>query len=153
MRNVYLNFDRDEFITPFDRLFDNLLSTTYPQLTRELGVDVFKKGAYPKCDIVDFTDRMELTFEVPGLTKDQVSIDIDGEVLTLSGNKIKDVEKEGGKYLVRELKKSSFKRSFRVDPKLFNLDGVKAVFSDGVLELNIPKLEPSKPTKRSVDIE
>jgi HSP20 family protein len=152
-KNIYLNFDRDEFITPFDRLFDSLLSTTYPQLTKELGVDVFKNSAYPKCDIVDFSDRMELTFEVPGLSKDQVSIDIDGEILTLSGNKNKDVEKEGGKFLVRELKKSSFKRSFRVDPKVFNLEGVKASFTDGVLDLVIPKLEAVKPTKRSVDIE
>jgi len=45
-------FHRDEFLAPFDTLFDRMLSNTFPELAKEVGVDVFQKGAYPKCDII-----------------------------------------------------------------------------------------------------
>jgi HSP20 family protein len=61
-------------------------------------------------------------------------------------------EKEGGVYLRREVKRSSFLRSFTADSKIFDLDSVKASFEDGVLELQIPKREPEKPKKRTVSI-
>jgi len=74
-------------------------------------------------------------------------------VITLKGEKAsKATEKEGGVYLRREVKRSSFLRSFTADSKIFDLDKVKASFEDGVLELQIPKREPEKPKKRTISI-
>jgi HSP20 family protein len=150
--NVYRVFDRDEFIAPFDKLVDKMFANTFPELSKEVGVDVFQSASYPKCDIIDYDDKMELVFEIPGLSKEQVSIDIDGDTLSISGNKHKQVEREGGKFLRRELKKSSFKRTFGVDSKVFDLDSVRATFTDGVLELVLPKHTRVQPTKKSVEI-
>ena len=148
----YRVFDRDEFIAPFDKLIDKMFVTAFPELTKEIGMDPFQTASYPKCDIVDYDDRMELIFEIPGLTRDQVSIDIDGDTLSVSGDKHKTFEKEGGRVVRKELKKSSFKRTFTSDPKVFDLEDVRATFTDGVLELILPKREKVLPTKRSVQI-
>jgi HSP20 family protein len=115
-------------------------------------LDVFQNSAYPKCDIVDFNDRIEIVAEVPGLSKDQISIDVDDDIISIKGEKNKKVEKEGGTYLRKELKKSSFKRTFTADPTIFDLDKVSAEFNDGVLELSIPKLKPQKKTKKEIKI-
>jgi len=144
--------DRDEFITPFDKLVDKFFNQSFPQLSKEVGVDVFQNSAYPKCDIVDFNDRIEIIAEVPGLSKDQISIDVDDDIITIKGEKNKKVEKEGGTYLRKELKKSSFKRTFTADPTIFDLEKVSAEFTEGVLELKIPKLTPQKKTKKEVKI-
>ena len=145
-------FHRDEFLAPFDTLFDRMLSNTFPELAKEVGVDVFQKGAYPKCDIINFDDRIEIVAEIPGLSKEQLSIDVDGDVITLKGEKGGQTEVTGGEYLRRELKRSSFQRSFTADSTIFNLDKIKAKFSDGVLELIIPKREREQPKKRTISI-
>ena len=150
---LYFNrFDRDEFITPFDKLVDKFFTESFPQLSKEVGIDVFQNSAYPKCDIVDFNDRIEIVAEVPGLSKDQISIDVDDDIISIKGEKNKKVEKEGGTYLRKELKKSSFKRTFTADPTIFDLEKVSAEFNDGVLELSIPKLKPQKKTKKEIKI-
>lgn len=146
------HFDRDEFITPFDKFIDKFFNQSFPHLSKEVGVDVFQSSAYPKCDIVDFENRIEIIAEVPGLSKEQIQIDVDDEVISIKGGKIANVEKEGGTYLRRELKKSSFKRTFKADKTIFNLEKVSAKFLDGVLELTVPKLEPVKTTKKTVEI-
>jgi HSP20 family protein len=146
------HFDRDEFITPFDKFIDKFFNQSFPHLSKEVGVDVFQSSAYPKCDIVDFENRIEIVAEVPGLSKEQIQIDVDDDTISIKGEKIVNSEKEGGTYLRRELKKSSFKRTFRADKTIFNLDEVSAKFLDGVLELTIPKLEPAKITKKTVEI-
>lgn len=147
-----LYFDRDEFITPFDKLVDKFFNQSFPELSKEVGLDVFQNSAYPKCDIVDFDDRIEIVAEVPGLSKDQISIDVDDDIISIKGEKNKKVEKEGGTYLRKELKKSSFKRTFTADPTIFDLEKVSAVFNDGVLELSVPKLKPQKKTKKEIKI-
>ena len=145
-------FHRDEFLAPFDTLFDRMFSDTFPELAKEVGVDVFQKGAYPKCDIINFDDRIEVVAEIPGISKEQLTIDVDGDVITLRGEKGGQTEVTGGQYLRRELKRSSFQRSFTADSKIFNLDGIKAKFNDGILELQIPKREKEQPKKRTIQI-
>ena len=147
---------RDEFFpfSPLDTLFDKVFSESFPELSKEIGINPFQQNAYPKCDIINFDDRIEIVAEVPGLSKEQITIDVDGDVITLKGEKSSkaSTEKEGGVYLRREVKRSSFLRSFTADSKIFDLDSVKASFEDGVLELQIPKREPEKPKKRTISI-
>lgn len=146
-------FDRDEFITPFDKLMDRFFTQSFPSLSKEIGIDVFQGAAYPKCDIVDFDDRIEIVAEVPGLARNQITIDVDSDVISIHGEKSVTQEKEGGTYLRRELKKSSFKRTFRADINVFDLDDIRAKFSDGILELTVPKRNVAKPTRRTIEIE
>lgn len=152
---VARSFDRDEFITPFDRIFDSFMKDLHPTFSKEFGIDFFEKASYPKCDAIDYTDRLEMVFEIPGMSKDDVSIDIDGDTLTIFGQRSesKNNETEEGTYVRRELKRSSFKRSFRTSSDKFNLEEVKAKFDNGVLTLILPKHEQDVSTKRKVEIE
>lgn len=159
---VARGFDRDEFLTPFDRIFDSFMKDLHPTFSKEFGVDFFEKASYPKCDVIDYNDRLEMVFEIPGLSKDDVSIDIDGDVLTISGQKATDSsdtnkddkdDTEGMVYIRRELKRSSFKRSFQTSSDKFDLEAVKAKFDNGILKLTLPKREHEVSTKRTVEIE
>ena len=71
-------------------------------------------------------------------------------MLTISGDK-HGFDSDGGKCITRELKQSSFKRSFNLGE---HLDGesVGAKFKDGMLSISIPKKEPEKPKKTFVKI-
>lgn len=150
-------FDRDEFLSPFDKVFDKLMNESFPGFSRGFGVDVFQHSAYPKCDIKDFTNRMEIEFEIPGWERNQISIDIDDDVLSVSGNKLHtneptDKVEEEFTYVRRELKRSKFKRSFHIDSAVFDISNVDASFKSGLLTIKIDKLKSTQKTKRTVEI-
>ena len=70
---------------------------------------------------------------------------MDGDVLSIIGNR-QNIDTNEIKYIRRELKRSSFKRSFKLNGKL-DLKGIKAEFENGLLNVKINKLEPEKPQK------
>ena len=143
---------RDNFIDSFDRVFDQMVHKQFPTLTDELGLD-FLKSAYPKVDIVDFKDRLEITSEIPGLSKKDISIEVKEGTLTIAGQKKEKKENgEKGTYLYRELKHSSFRRSFLLGDNLAP-DEIKAKFENGILNVSIPKVEPKVEEAQIIDIE
>ena len=76
--------------------------------------------------------------------------EVEENVLTISGDK-HGLEDDGAKCITRELKHSSFKRSFNLGDHLDGED-VSANFKDGMLSISIPKIEPTEPKKHSVKI-
>jgi len=144
-------FSKDEFLTPFDRIFDEMIDSSFPGFAKDFGVDFFGKGSYPKVNITDHEDKIQILAEIAGMGKDEVSIEIEDSCLTISGAKHKGNENEDARYIRRELKHSSFKRSFTLGENL-DADGVKAEFDNGTLAISIPKVEPEKPKKTFVEI-
>jgi len=134
-------------------MFDKIIQTNFPQFSQEFGVDLFSKGSYPKVNITDFNDKVTITAEVAGLTKEEVDIDYKDGVLTISGNKANNQDTDGGTIMHRELKRSAFKRSWTVNQDLLDCTKAKAKFNDGVLELMIPKLQPKVETSLRIEIE
>ena len=143
------HLNRDEFITPFDKIFDQLMSKQFPTFQDEVGVS-FNKGAYPKVNVYEYDDKIGIVAEIPGLDKKNVTVDVEEDVLIISGDK-HGFDSDGGKCITRELKQSAFKRSFNLGE---HLDGanVSAEFSSGMLSISIPKIEPEEPKKHSVKI-
>ena len=143
------NLNRDEFITPFDAIFDQLVNKTFPTFKEETGVS-FNKGAYPKVNVYEYDDKIGIVAEIPGLDKSNVSVDVEEDVLIISGDK-HGFDSDGGKCITRELKQSAFTRSFNLGE---HLDGesVSAKFKDGMLSISVPKIEPELPKKHSVKI-
>ncbi len=142
---------RDEFLTPFDRMFDQLINTQFPEIEKQVGVKPFQGTAYPKVNVYEYDDKVGVIAEIPGLDKKDLSIDVEEGVLTIAGNKHGLFDDEGAKVIRKELKQSSFKRQFELGD-LLNGDKVKATFKDGLLSIEIPKIEPEKPKKTSVKI-
>ena len=144
-------FDRDEFLTPFDRVFDQLFETNFPEFVRSVGVKPYQGSAYPKVNVYEYDDKVGIVAEIPGLDKKQLNIEVEEGVLTISGDKHGIHEEDGATVLRRELKASSFKRSFELG-ELLDGDNINANFKDGVLSISIPKVEPEKPKKHTVKI-
>ena len=143
------HFNRDEFLTPFARIFDSLMDQTFPTFKEEVGVS-FNQGAYPKVNIYEYDDKVGIVAEIPGLDKKNVTVDVEDGVLTISGDK-HGFDTDGGKCITRELKQSSFKRSFTLGEHLSGED-ISAKFKDGMLSISIPKVTPEKPKKKFVKI-
>ena len=140
---------RDEFLTPFDKIFDQLMNKSFPTFQEEVGVS-FNQGAYPKVNVYEYDDKVGIVAEIPGLDKKNVTVDVEDGILTISGDK-HGFDTDGGKCITRELKQSSFKRSFTLGE---HLDGeeVSAKFKDGMLSIDVPKVTPEKPKKKFVKI-
>ena len=152
MTKIFVNpahLNRDEFLTPFDKIFDQLIDKSFPNFKEETGVS-FNQGAYPKVNVYEYDDKIGIVAEIPGLDKSNVSVDVEEQVLTISGDK-HGFDSDGGKCITRELKQSAFKRSFNLGEYL---DGTKvsAKFKDGMLSISVPKKEPEKPKKTFVKI-
>ena len=155
MTKVVLNrfpiIDRDEFLTPFDRMFDKIVESNFPDITKSVGVKPFQGSAYPKVNVYEYDDKVGVVAEIPGLDKKDLSIDVEDGTLTISGDKHGLFDDKGAKVIRRELKHSSFKRQFELG-ELLDGDKIKASFKDGLLSIEIPKIEPVKPKKHSVKI-
>ena len=143
--------DREEFLTPFDRMFDQIVSRQFPEIEKQVGVKPFSGTAYPKVNVYEYDDRIGIIAEIPGLDKKDLKVDVEEGILHISGDKHGLFDDEGAKVIRKELKHSSFKRSFELGEQL-NGDKIKASFKDGLLSIAIPKVEPTEPKKLSVKI-
>ena len=143
--------DRDEFLIPFDKVFDKMLETNFPEVIDQVGVTPYSNSAYPKVNVYEYDDKVGIVAEIPGLSKKQIKVVVEDNILTISGDKHSVWDDAKAKVLRRELKQSSFKRSFTLG-ELLDGDDISANFKDGVLSIEIPKSVPEKPKKHSVNI-
>ena len=144
-------FDRDSFLTPFDKMFDQMVESQFPDVVRQVGIKPYGNTAYPKVNVYEYDDKIGIVAEIPGLDKKQLNVEVEDGVLTISGDKHSAFESEGAKVLRKELKESSFKRQFELG-ELLDGDNISANFKDGILSIDVPKTEPEKPQKKFVKI-
>lgn len=130
-------FNRDEFLTPFNSLFDDFFNDSFDFL----GKDFFQKGTYPKVNVSDEDKELFIEAEVPGLTKDHIKVELEGGVLRIKGEKKSDDEVKKRNYVHRELKHTSFCRSFQLGDNI-DVDKITSKFENGVLEITLPKKTP-----------
>lgn len=91
-------------------------------------------------DFIESDDKYEITLELPGLTKDNIKIEYQDSLVSISAEK--KYEESGKKvYGTREYKKIS--RSFRL-PDNSDVDGSEASYENGVLKINIPKAKKER---------
>ena len=149
MKNTSLNKwmpSRDEFLTPVDTIIDRFFNEAMPAFGNEFGVEFFGNNSYPKVDVTDHQDKIVIVAEIPGLTKDDVSVDLEQRVLTISGGKREVKQDDDVRYIRKELKRSSFKRSFKLGDNM-KVDGIEADFDNGLLNITVPKREKDEPRK------
>ena len=143
--------DRDSFLTPFDRMFDEIVGKSFPQINEQVGVNPFQGTAYPKVNVYEYDTKIGVIAEIPGLDKKDLNIEVEDGVLTVSGDKSHGFDEGKAKVLRRELKHSSFKRQFTLG-EMLDGDNISANFKDGILSIEIPKVEPALPKKNIVKI-
>lgn len=106
---------------------------------------------HPAVDIFETEQEIVLMAETPGLTKDQINVEVDEGTLNLKGERKfeKDVNEESCHRIERVY--GSFHRSF-VMPESVDPDKVSAELKDGILEIRLGKREQSKPKQIQVSI-
>lgn len=138
---------RDEFVSSFDRLFDSLVKTSYPEIPKSFGLDFFEKSSYPKMNVSVTDNGVEIVAEIPGLTKEDVKIKFNENVLTISGDKKHELDPVVNRtYVMRELKNSSFSRSLKFHQSVLP-DQITAEFKNGVLVIFAPWEAPKESPK------
>lgn len=113
----------------FNRLFDDLSNGWAAWSEFEMT---------PRMDFRDTKDGVELTIEVPGIAQKDIKIDVDGDVLTVSGEKKVERESKEDNFRIAERSYGSFSRSVTL-PRTVDADQIKAVMTDGVLKITAPK--------------
>jgi HSP20 family protein len=127
----------DSLQSEFNRLFDSFLGNGG-------RADVRARRWVPAMDLVETADSLVLKADLPGLSKDDVSIEVKDGVLTVSGERKAEHEEKADGYYRVERAFGSFSRSLAL-PQGIDAGGIDADFTDGVLEVRIPKPEERKP--------
>jgi HSP20 family protein len=116
-----------------------------------LGEEEITQGAWaPPVDIYETTESIVLEAELPGITKDDIVVEVKDNTLTLKGDKRFEREVKEENYHRVERSYGSFQRVFTL-PSTVQQDRVKAKFKDGILEITLPKVEEAKPKQIKVE--
>jgi HSP20 family protein len=105
----------------------------------------------PAMDLVETDDHFVLRADLPGLSREDVDLALDDNVLTLSGERKVEHEGRTGGYYRVERAAGSFSRSLTL-PEGVEGDAITATFDKGVLEVRIPKPEQPKRRKLQIDV-
>jgi HSP20 family protein len=100
----------------------------------------------PAMDVAETEDSLVLRGDLPGMTEDDVDIEIKDNVLTVSGERKAESEEKGEGYHRVERSFGSFSRSLTL-PQGIDPEKIEAGFENGVLEVRIPKPSEAKPTR------
>lgn len=104
-----------------------------------------------RTDIIDNGDAFLLKAELPGMKKEDIKIDLDGDRLTISAQHSEESEDKKENYIRRERRFGSFSRSF--DTANIQTDAITAAYKDGILTLSLPKKPEIAPESRQISIE
>lgn len=125
---------RREFNQLFDRFWSGQLEPM--QISRWI----------PAVDISETDDAVVVQAEVPGLDPKDIEVSVEGNVLTIKGEKKESREERGENYHRVERQYGTFSRSIQL-PSEIAADQVEAVVRNGVLEVRLPKQEGAKPKR------
>jgi len=130
-----------------NRLFDQTLSKTRTEDEEGLTASTWS----PAVDIYETADSIVLKAELPGLSRENIDIQVRDNTLTLKGERKFEREVKDENYLRIERSYGAFQRGFSL-PAVIQQDKIKATFKEGVLEVSMPKAEEAKPTQVKIEV-
>ena len=125
-----------ELRSRFDRLFDDWL-------------DGHERAWTPAIDVVRENDHLVLRADLPGIKPEEVKLEVEDDILTVSGEHRESKEEKDEQYVRRERRNGSFSRSLTL-PVAVDAKKIKAKTHEGVVEVTIPL--PKDATKETVNI-
>lgn len=130
----------DDFFTPF------FAKSTKP-------AKAVNHNQLPAINIKEEEGNYTVEVAAPGLSKEDFKIEVENDILSISAESKTAEEKAEKGYTYKEFGFSQFKRSFNLDKESMNLENISANYKDGILSLQIPKLEKApKEAKTLIDI-
>ncbi|HEX3831401.1 MAG TPA: Hsp20/alpha crystallin family protein [Solirubrobacteraceae bacterium] len=131
---------------PMNRLINSLFdSATAP------GSGATTRRWLPATDLIESETHYVLRADLPGVSEGDISIELDHDVLTISGERKAETREDKGGYVRVERVSGSFRRSVRL-PEGVDAEAITAGFDNGVLEVSVPKPEQPKPRKVQITV-
>ena len=131
-------------LTPFERNFFDSVND-FDKAFAKSGVRACRT------DIREDDDKFIMESELPGFNKEDISVDISGNSLTLKAeHKAENEEKKEGKYIRRERSYGSYERSFDITG--IDSDKITADYKNGILIMVLPKKQPEAPASKKLTI-
>lgn len=105
----------------------------------------------PSVNVTEAADSFQVEFAVPGFNKEDFKINVEKDILTVSGDHKAEKLEEDKKYSRKEFSYSSFKRSFTL-PETVDVNKIEANYKDGILGLVVGKKAEEKPVIKEISI-
>jgi HSP20 family protein len=106
----------------------------------------------PRSDVGVTNDEYEISVELPGVSLEDITLEIHGSDLVVYGEKRTERTEEDKSFFITERSFGTFQRSFRL-PSHVDTDKIDASFEDGVLKIRIPRAGDAPQTSRRIDIQ
>jgi HSP20 family protein len=138
-----------------ERMIEDIWRRPFPTLPRPerwWQSDIGMTMRLPAVDVYEENDDVVIKAEIPGLSKEDISVQISGSTLTIKGEKKREEEVKEDDYYRCERSFGSFTRAVDL-PCDVKADQVKASFKNGVLEIHMPKTEEAKKKAVTVKID
>jgi HSP20 family protein len=103
----------------------------------------------PSVDVWETEDELVLSFDLPGIAEDDIAVELEDDVLTVSGERQRTSEHSSERFYRFERRYGTFSRSVTLPPGVKE-DAINADYKDGVLEIRVPKPEEQKPKRIKV---
>ncbi|MBD3368973.1 Hsp20 family protein [Candidatus Fermentibacteria bacterium] len=133
-----------------NRLFDNFLYG-FGQRSSPSREVAWGRDFRPNVDVAETDGEVKVSAELPGMTEDDIDVEVDEEKVTISGEKMQQTEEEEGGRYWRESSYGSFLRQIPL-PSSIEVDNARASFKNGVLQVTLPKLEEEKTSRRKIEV-
>lgn len=131
-----------------NNLFDDLFNT-FPA---NWGRDFNAEWNTVPVNIHETNEAYHLEVKAPGLKKDDIKLNVENGLLTISYENAQESEQKELKTVRKEFSYTSFKRSFTVDDQI-NADAIEAKYEDGILNVLLPKKEEVKSSPKQIAIQ
>ncbi len=105
----------------------------------------------PRIDVEETEESIRFTAELPGLEEKDFEVTLEGDVLSIRGEKRDESEPQGEGSLWRETVRGTFRRAFQL-PFEVDPDGVEACYARGVLQITVPRPEEARPQVRTIPV-
>ncbi len=136
-------------LTPFGGEIDDFFERLFVE---EISPEPAEKRWVPALDIAETKDAIAINVEIPGMEPKDVDISLNGDTLTIKGEKKQEEEWKKENYYWAERSYGNFSRSVRIPVEVKN-EGIKAKYKNGTLRITLPKKEEVKPNEIKVEIE
>jgi HSP20 family protein len=138
-------------LTSLQNEMNRLFTTFFDTPTTTGNGESATRRWIPAMDLVETEDHFVLKADLPGLSEGDVSLEVEDNVLTLSGERKAEHEDKREGYVRVERAYGAFRRSLTL-PEGIDPEGVSASFDNGVLEVRIPKPEERKPRRVAIQV-
>jgi HSP20 family protein len=132
------------------------LAELHDEVNRLFGASLRRQDGFnvafsPAIDVAVEKDNVIVTADLPGLTKDDISVTLQDDYLTIRGEKKHETEQKEANYFLSERVSGSFTRVIEL-PMAVDAKKIEARFKDGVLHVTLPKTEDAKPKPIEVKV-